>query len=295
MVVTPGESIQAAIDSVAKTGGTVVLTKGVFTLPAMLKIPSGITLAGKGIETILFLDPELTKDRTGTAIINAGDEIHNVTLRDFVVEGALTVKTSRDPNQDRRQRSYQMAPSRAGIIFSGLKEAQMSHINFEHITVRNNTHQGVAIKGAKQVNIIACDFSDNGSGVVPGNGLQHNLFITHVEGCQIIDSRFDTSPWGNGIHVTYCSDVLISNCEAARNALNGINLVDSRNVTITGNLLEGNDGCGILFNSLVGGSDHIDVQNNISQNNRKYGIMTGQVHKGKVQNNILRSNGKGDN
>ncbi len=130
------------------------MARGVHTLPAMLEIPSGITLAGEGIETILFLDPELTSDRAGTALVNADNDLHNVTLRDFVIEGALTVKTSRDPNQDRRQRSYQMAPSRGGIIFSGLKDAQMSNIRFEHITVRNNTHQGVAIKGAKQVIII---------------------------------------------------------------------------------------------------------------------------------------------
>ncbi len=292
--VLPGESIQSALDSIAKTGGAVIMAKGVHTLPAMLEIPSGITLAGEGIETILFLDPELTSDRAGTALVNADKNLHNVTLRDFVIEGALKVKTSRDPNQDRRQRSYQMAPSRAGIIFAGLKDAQMSNINFEHITVRNNTHHGVAIKGAKQVNIVACDFSDNGSSVVPGNGLQHNLLITHVEGCQITDSRFDTSPWGNGIDVTHSSDVSISNCEAARNALNGIRTADSRHINISGNLLEGNDGSGVLFERLAKGSDAIDVQENTSHYNGEYGIMIGHVTKGKVRNNTLEGNGQGD-
>jgi parallel beta-helix repeat protein len=294
IVVLPGDSIQSAIDSAAKTGGPVVLSKGVHTLPAMLKIPSGITLTGEGIETILFLDPELTTEIAGTAIINADYDLHDVILRNFVIEGALAVETSRDPNQERRQRSYQMAPSRAGIIFSGLKDGHMSNIKFEHITVRNNTHQGVAIKGAKQVKIIACDFSDNGSSVVPGNGLQHNLLLTHVKECEVLDSRFDTSPWGNGIHATYSSDVSISNCEAARNALNGIMIVDSKNVTIAQNLLEGNDGSGIIFNNLVESCDNVVVQENTSHYNGEYGLKMGKVSEFKIQNNIYEGNGRGD-
>ena len=295
IIVDPGESVQSAVDSASISGGYVLLARGVHTLPAMLEIPSGITLAGEGKETVLFLDPELTDDRAGTALINAGADLHNVTLRDFVIEGALTVETSRDPNQDRRQRSYQMAPSRAGIIFSGLKDGDMSNIRLEHVTVRNNTHQGVAIKGAKQVQVIACDFSDNGSSVVPGPGLQHNLLITHVEDCQIEDSRFDTSPWGSGIDVVNCTGISISNCEAARNALNGIRVVDSRDIHITGNLLEGNDGSGILFGSFVTGCKVIDVQDNTSHYNGKYGIYSGQITDGTVRNNIRTGNGKGDN
>jgi parallel beta-helix repeat protein len=292
--VAPGESIQSALDSAGKSGGWVVLGKGLHTLPAMLKISSGVTLAGQGIETILFLDPKLTSDRAGTAIINAGNDLHDVTLRDFVIESALTSKTASDPNQDRRQRSYQMAPSRAGIILSALKDGQMSNITFEHVTVRNSTHQGVAIKGAKQVKIIACDFSDNGSSVVPGQGLQHNLLLTHVEGCQIIDSRFDTSPWGNGIEMTYSSDISISNCEAARNSLNGIRSADCDNVRISGTLAEGNDGCGILFEPVVEGNRSIDVQDNLSHYNGQFGILIGHVREGTVRKNILTGNGLGD-
>ena len=118
--------------------------------------------------------------------------------------------------------------------------------------------------------------------------------ITHVEECQIIDSRFDTSPWGSGINVTHSSDVSISNCEIARNALNGIRAADSRNMIIAGNLLEGNDGSGILFDRFVEGSDLLDIQDNTSHYNGEYGIILGHVIDGIVRNNILAGNGKGD-
>jgi len=293
--VAPGDSIQDALDSADKAGGWVVLEKGLYTLNAMLKIPSGVTLAGQGIETILFLDPKLTNERGIASLLNADDDLHDVAIRDLVIEGALTSKTSSDPNQNRRQRSYQNAQRRAGIIFSALKEGQIHNLTFEHVTIRNNTHNGVAVKGAKQVRIIACDFSDNGSSVVPGPGLQHNLLLSHVEDCQIIDSRFDTSPWGNGIDLSNSSDISVSNCEMARNALNGIKIADCSNIKITGNLSEGNDCNGIVFEALVDGSNIIDVQGNLSHYNGMNGILIEHVIKGTVRKNILTGNGQGDN
>lgn len=292
IMVTPGDSIQSALNSAARTGGWVVLEKGLHSLPAILIIPSGVTLAGKGIETILFLDPSLTNERGIAALMNNDNDLHDVTIRDLVIEGAMTSKTSSDPNQDRRQRSYQSAQRRAGILFSSLKDDQMSNITFEHVTVRNNTHNGVAVKGAKQLKIIACDFSDNGSNVVPGPGLQHNLLLTHVRGCQIIDSRFDTSIWGTGIELTYSSDISVSNCEAARNCLNGIRVADCSNVSISGSLAEGNGGCGIICEPVVDGNRRIVVIDNLSHYNGKDGIMIDHAIEGTVRNNILTGNGQ---
>jgi parallel beta-helix repeat protein len=292
--VEPGESIQAALDAAAENGGTVWLAKGVHTLPETLKVPSDITIAGEGAETILFLDPALTEDRAGTAMVNATPDMNSIELRDFVIEGALTVETSKDPNQDRRQRSYQMSPSRAGIIFSGEQDVQMSNIRIEHVTVRNNTHQGVAIKGAQQVEIASCDFSDNGSSVVPGPGLLHNVFITRVEQCNISNSRFDTSPWGSGIVATHSDDIIISDSELARNALHGIRMVDCRNISIDANLLEGNDGNGLLIDHIVDGSAVVTVRDNIARYNGNYGIVLDHVKEGTLAKNALVGNGQGD-
>jgi parallel beta-helix repeat protein len=316
IIVPPGESVQAAVDNSSTNGGCVLLAGGLHVLPAPLRIPSGVTLAGQGGETILMLDPGLTTERAGVAIVNATDDLHDVTLRDFVVEGATTLRAptnaanlnyeyvsgsgsgaislrplTRDPNQDRRQRSYQMSPSRAGIVFSAQRDGQMHNLRFEHITVRNCTHDGVAIRGAQQVMITACDFSDNGSSVVPGPELQHNLLITHTIGCEVRDSRFDTSPWGSGLELSFGSDMTITNNETARNARTGIHVTGSHGVRIYGNLTEGNDRDGIVTDALMDGCREVEISGNLSRNNGGSGIKMNQTSDGWVTNNSVLDNG----
>src|SRR5690606_18889941 len=47
------QSIQFAIDAVAKTGGTVKLSQGIFEIKAPVKMRSNVQLVGSGSETIL--------------------------------------------------------------------------------------------------------------------------------------------------------------------------------------------------------------------------------------------------
>lgn len=290
--VSSAAAIQTALDSCAKTSGWVILDKGLFTLPATLRIPSGITLAGQGKETILFLDPKPNPNKIGAAIVNGSDDLHDITLRDFVIEGATTPKTGTDPNQDRRQRSYQNAQSRAGILFLAQHDGQMKNINFEHITIRNCTKNGVAIAGAAQVNVEGCDLSDNGSSVVPGPGIHHNLLISHVLGCRVTGTRMDTSPWGNGVQVVHSKDVVISGNEIARNHLNGIYVADSQNITTDSNLIEGNDDYGMLFNAQATGCINVNIKHNVSQYNGKQAINTTQTKNVLMSDNTVSNNGR---
>jgi parallel beta-helix repeat protein len=242
-------------------------------LPASLRIPSGITLCGQGKETILFLNPKLNPGKTGTAVVNASDDMHDVTLCDLLIEGAPTSKPkTADPNQDRRERSYQMANSRAGINFLASYSGQMKNIRLERVTVSDCTKNGVAILGAAGVTITNCDFSDNGSSVVPGNGIHHNLLLAHVTGAKIMDSRMDTSPWGCGISVTESKDITVSGNELARNKLNGLYVADSQDLNITHNLAEGNDGNGISFGLLTEGNGNVKFTNNYIHYNGLKGI-----------------------
>jgi parallel beta-helix repeat protein len=269
VTVEAGGDIQAALDRSAGSGGWVVLDKGVYTLHAALRIPSRVTLAGQGRETILFLDPAAVAGLQGTVLVNAADSLHDVTLRDLVVEGAVTVHTSSDPNQDRRVRASQMAPSRAGIAFSALRYKEMKNIRLVHLTVRHCTHSGVVIQGAEGVFIEACDFSDNGAAVAPGPELLHNLLLSYVSDAQINNNRLDDSPWGCGIAVRQSDDIRIAGNEAARNAGSGIRVTDSRQVRVADNLAEGNDDSGILFDAEDGGCKDIDAERNLSWYNGK--------------------------
>jgi hypothetical protein len=247
-------------------------------------------LAGQGRETVLFLDSQATKERPGAALVNADADLHDVTLRDLVIEGATNLSPSRDPNYDRRQRSRPTAPSRGGIAFSAQLAGRMRHLRLEHVTVRNCTQDGVAICGAAEVVIAACDFSDNGSGARPSAGLQHNLFLADVEGSQVSDSRLDTSPGGSGLKLSHSRHVAVANNETARNSSSGIHVTESRDVRIWGNLAEGNDGGGIVFDALRNDCRALEIRENLSRNNGGYGIEISRATEGTLRANSVSNN-----
>jgi parallel beta-helix repeat protein len=288
IIVAPGDSIQAALDASVNKSKWVVLAKGVHVLHTALRIPSGVTLSGEGRESILMLSARTN----GKTIENADKDMHDVTIRDLLVEGATTTGPEFDPNGSRRLRSYMSAPPRAGIEFQADKDNQMHNIRFEHLTVQNCTKNGVSVRGAEQVTVTACNFSDNGANVIPGGGLLHNLHLTHSSNIKVSDSRFDTSTFGSGIDVSFCNNVVISNNEAARNKLSGIRCTESNNLKVTGNLTEGNDDNGIKFDTLLDSFRKIDVSNNIAQYNGGYGIYIGKALESKVANNTQVGNGK---
>ncbi len=265
LFVEPGKSLQEALDA-AQKGGTVIAKSGVHKLPGTLKIPGGVTLAGEGLETILFLDPA---SGVRDAIVNASPDLNNVTIRDLVIEGGLQTETHSDPNSTR---SFRSTANRGGIMFLGLKEGQMKNITLANLTVRNCTYNGVFISGAENVSVISCDFNENGSSVVPGPKLQHNLLITHSVKINVKDSRMDTSPFGSGVAFGHCTDAVLANCEIARNAWYGVLITESKNISVKGNLIEGNDRSGVMAEFLSKGSENVSFEGNMIQYNNGLGL-----------------------
>jgi parallel beta-helix repeat protein len=291
VTVVPGKSLQSVFNKLT-AGGCVVLTKGTYILPAPLRIPSNVTIIGHGSSTILMLDSNIVTQIAGATIVNGRDDLHDVTLKDFVIEGSADVRASNtDPNQDRRQRAYPTAPGRAGILFRAQHAGQMHDLNFEHVTVRGCTQNGVAIFGAEKIIIVACDFSDNGAGVSPGPGLLHNLLLAHTGDVIVRDSRFDDSLRGSGMDISGSHDVEILNNETARNARNGIHLAESQNVHLRGNRTEGNDQNGMLLDGLMDGCQRIEAMDNLLQNNGGRGIMADRVELSNLHDNLEHDNG----
>ena len=266
LFVDPGESIQKALDSLAGTGRWVVAKTGVHNLPETLKFPSEVTLAGEGLSTVIMPG----KSSGGRdAIQNLEADMHDVTIRDLVVEGALTPVPPSDPNS---VRSYRNQYNHGGIIFRSSERKQMKNINLINLTVQNCTYNGVFISGASGMNIICCDFTENGSSVVPGPKLQHNLLLTYSSGIRIRDSRLDTSPDGSGIAMDHCNDAEVDNCEIARNGYYGILISESSVITVSDNFVEANDRSGIMVEFLNKGSEKIIISNNTIQYNNGFGI-----------------------
>ena len=284
--VAPGESLQDALNKAAGSNRWVVARKGIHTLPTTLKMPSGVTLCGEGAGTVLFLDP-----RSGErdAIVNAADDMHDVTIRNLLLEGALSTEVPSDPNSNR---SFRAKGNRGGIIFRAQKAGQMKHLQFIDLTVQGCTFDGVSISGADDVTVERCNFNENGSSVIPGPRLQHNLLLSHSSNIHIRNSRLDTSPFGSGIALGECHDITISSNEIARNANYGITISGSENIRITGNLVEGNDRGGIMLEYLQEGNRNADISSNVIHYNDGYGVTAYGVINGKIRQNTYAGNGK---
>jgi len=283
IVVTPGESIQEALDNAAKKNGWVVLKEGLHKIPGKLQIPSGITLSGEGQKSILFLDPEGGRD----AIVNAESNMHDITLCDLVVEGAVNPVPGSDPNSGR---SFRSTAIRGGIMFLGQYESEMKNITLKNITVRNSTYNGVFISGAENIKILNCDFSENGSDVVPGPKLQHNLLLTHSKNIKVKDCRLVTSPHGSGVAINSCENATVESCEIARNAYYGLLITESEKIDVSGCLIEGNDRSGIMAEFLSKGSENIYITDNLIHYNNGFGIESYSVKNIKTQANTLTGN-----
>ena len=184
------------------------------------------------------------------------------------------------------------APAREGIILESSQNDGIQHITLRNVTVQNFTKHGVSIVGGEDVRIEHCDFNENGANVVPGAGLHHNLHLSYINGCKITGSRSDGSLFGNGIDLTFCQNVEISNSETARNALSGIRCAESQQITLTDNLSEGNDQDGIFIEKQLNACKQIAINGNTVQNNRRYGINASTAVSPIIENNRSLHNGK---
>jgi hypothetical protein len=290
IVVAPGPSIQAALDAQKAQGGWVVLSNGVHTLSAALLVPSGVTLAGQGVGTVVWMKADLK----GPAILNADENLHDVTLRDFVLEGAGTTTLPSDPNSARRNRSRPNAPSRGGIQLRADVGKTLSNIRLEHVTVRNCTETGLDIENARQIVLAGCSFTDNGASVPPGAKSWHNVSLRQVQGCEITGTRLNNSPAGSGLDLAGSRDVTLSANEIARNVLHGVHATGTEDLHLRNNLAEGNEAGGIVLDASTAPCQRVEVVSNLLQNNDGYGIQVTRALGGTIQGNRLLANAHAD-
>ena len=265
--IQPGGDLQAALDNAAGSGRCVVAKAGIHKLKKTLTIPSGTHLAGEGLKTVLVFDSV-----SYYAVAAKDTSMHDVRISNLIIEGATTHEIPSDPNTGRFNRSGRFTNQLTGIAFLGLTHGSMKNIVLENVTLNHFSRNGILITGAYNLELINCNISDNGAGVVPGPRLQHNLLLRHVSNARIRDSRFDTSIAGCGITLDNCSHITVERCEIARNAWMGLLMSTSDNVTITGNLIEGNNYNGVMSEFHYAGCSNISIKDNIIQYNGGYGV-----------------------
>lgn len=261
MIVQPGQSIQAVLNAAGNEPRMVLLKAGVHKIKETLKIPSNIILTGEGNKTKLFLDPA---SGMRDVMVNADSMMHDVTIRNMVIEVSDRLEVPSDPNSHRsRGGGY----NRGGILFHAMREGQMKNIHLVNLTIRNATFNGVFISGADNVNVLGCDIDENGGNAIPGQKLQHNLLLTHCKNIVVKDSRLTTSPFGAGLALDQCNNAAIVDNEIARNGYYGILLTESKQVEVKGNLIEANDRSGIMLEYLFNGNAMVNIHENKIQFN----------------------------
>lgn len=285
--VSPGESIQNAVDS-AQEGRWIVATRGFHILPAPLRLKSGITLSGEGQATILFLNPD-SGERD--AIVNAEKSVSSITIRDLIIEGSVRRDKPGDPNS---VRSFRNLGIRGGIVMRGDKQGDISDLSLINLTIRNCTSTGAEIDGASGLTIERCNFDENGSSVVPGPRLLHNLMIKRASGIRINACRLDGSPYGCGAALSGCTKAEISGCEIARNGWHGILLSECTSVSVTGNTIEASDNSGIMSEYLYRGNENITITGNTIWYNEGYGIESYSARRLTESGNRLEGNGSSE-
>lgn len=287
VVIEPGKNLQSVLNKYAGSGRTILLRKGEYRLKESLKIPSNIHILGEGLNTVLICEPSVR-----TAAVLLGDlDAHDITIENLVVDGAWEHKLPSDPNTGRFGRSGRLSNNLSGISLRGEVGHNLYNITFKDLTVINFSRSGVYVSDARGVKIISCNFSDNGSHVVPGPRLQHNLLVQYSQDLLIQNSRFDASLKGCGIALEYCDGIVVEKCEVARNDWHGIMMAECQNGKTTGCLIEGNGNCGFYGDYHYKGSLKLAVNNNKIQYNNGYGVKCFAVDGLAVSNNIYRWNG----
>ncbi len=282
--VEPGQPLQQALDLAAKTGGWVVAKKGLHILPKTLRLPSGVTLSGEGVDTVLWLDPDA---KARDALRAVAPDLHDVTVCDLMIDGA---SQAFEHFGNQSHRSFRNRQNRGGILVHADRAGQARHLTFRNITVKNCTNNGLFVTGARHVQVIACDLDENGSHVVPGPKLQHNLQLTHCTDVAIRGCRLDGSAYSSGLVLNACTNVTVKNCEVARNAHYGVIVSECSSVSITDCLIEGNDRTGVMIEYLHAGSKDVLLRHNLIQYNNGYGVEAYGATRLRSEANTLKGN-----
>lgn len=244
--VSPGESIQAAIDYVnSNGGGTVYLERGIHIVTSTIKMKSNVTIQGAG-------KYNTTVRNTGNFDVISQFEYgqNSMTFLDFTIIGK----------------------NNEGCFGIKIESLGAYHHNFlaRNVDIRN-CGMGMHVKGIYGVVLQNCDFTCNGA---PGKEYYfHNFYARRCSTeVRIENCKMNYSTTANGMNFSYCTNVVISNCEASGNYFRGIRAADTKGFKVVNCVITNNGAYGIIANSEVAATTDIQINNNCVSNNGNKGI-----------------------
>ena len=247
-------AIQAAINSLPSTGGTVTIPAGTY----MIDTGKKINLRSK---MLLKMDPGAIL-KAKTTSLSRHYILAIASDSDVEIAGGQLVG-------DRDTHIYGSSSTEEwghGISIGG----SARRVTIRDLRVSKCTGDGVCIGGAAYDVVIA--------NIIATNNRRQGLSITNCSNIRVYDSEFsyskgtspecgiDIEPDANGS----CTDVIIKNCRLNNNAKYGVNIWKrTTNVTITGCTLERNGSLGMGTNGISG----LKVTNNTIRYNSATGVV----------------------
>ena len=282
--IKPGESVQGALDALPPEGGVCRLLKGTHVIRESIALHSNVTLEGEGAESILKLAP----DANAPLLVNAAEDVHDITIRNLVIDGGLQPDEQRFGREHHTQRDQYRDVGRKqafGILFAAFREGPMRHIRLEHLTI-TGCAMGCHIKGAENVTIAHCLFVHNGA----VEAFFHNLYLRRDRAVRVNRCVFRDSPTGNGFNGSYMEDVEMADCLAIGNHFRGIRFAETQGIVIRNCIARSNGNVGLIINSEKNGCRRFTLENNVSGENGVNGIEVRSSGDGELLANLSRGN-----
>ncbi|MDN5286681.1 MAG: C-terminal target protein [Mucilaginibacter sp.] len=238
-----GGNIQAAIDTVAASGGgTVNLASGTWTITAPIRLKANITLNGAG-----NLNTTIQSNTAMNIITTDKEGLSNLTVHNIKIIGISTDSTS------------------AGIWIVAYSE-RFKNVRISNVEVTNCGGMGVHIKRVDTSYVQNCNLYNNGKTVH-----YHDIYVRESTYSTVSDNILTGSPYGAGIHVAgVCNHITITGNTVTGNAIAGMLIQDSPDVILIRNNTVSNNGVshisahgdGISFTGTNAAIDSNTVNNN---------------------------------
>lgn len=213
-----GKPIQAALDEVAAAGGgEVVLAPGRYPFTGPLKVGSNTVLRGSGGTVLVARVPERAAVRV---------EGRQVTLAGFAIDGAAGTRTG-----------YTDA--------SGVAVVDAEGVRLDGLDISRTSAAGIIVLNSSRVQITACTVRNS---LADGYHISARSRFVQITGCASRDNGDDLFACvGYGKNGGRVENVVISGCQGSNGKGRGIACLGTRNLVVSGNLIEGTDAAGLYL------------------------------------------------
>ncbi|MDP4276204.1 MAG: glycosyl hydrolase family 28-related protein [Bacteroidota bacterium] len=240
-----GGNIQNAVNQInAQGGGVVNLVAGTYTLTSTLLMKSNVALNGAGMTSTIIQIAD-----TFNVIEDASEGLKNVTIQNLKVVGKHSTNCY-------------------GILIQA-GTTYHSHIQLINVEV-TGAGMGAHFKRINGLTITRCNFHQNGS--ADQIGYYHNLYIRSCNTVYVADSYMNNSTSANGLNVSYCNNVTISNCTANHNYFRGMRAADTNGFAVLNCVMNSNGDVGLLANAEVTPTININWYQCAASGNKHGGV-----------------------